>query len=171
MKRIQLPNPCFITLKGIVFFCLELHDLKPFKPKIFGGRTPPLPVTSTISKLPPHPYICVERLAIVQKTISYRQLTCMERRFKPYFCRMERITKPSFSVLFRFFFFFFLLVKNFRKVGPPPPDKNSSVRTWQLCRINMLVLLQVWMIALIRLPATSIFSISTSNHFVFCVRL
>ena len=72
MKRIQLPNPCFITLKGI--FCLELHDLKPFKPKIFWGRTP-LPVTSTISKLPRHPCVCVERLAIVQKTISYKQLT------------------------------------------------------------------------------------------------
>ena len=57
---------------GIFFFCLELHDLKPFKPKNFWGRTP-LPDTSTISKLPCHPCVCVERLAIVQRTIPSRQ--------------------------------------------------------------------------------------------------
>ena len=94
----------------------------------------------------------------------------MERRFKPYFCRMERTTKPSVFCLFQvffFFFFFFCLSKIFGKLDPPPPYKNSSIPAWQLCRINMLALLQVWMIALIRVPATSIFSISTSNHVVF----
>ena len=54
----------------------------------------------------------------------------MERRFKPYFCRMERTTKPSFFCPFLcfFFFFFFLLVKNFRKVGPLPWQKFLDPR-------------------------------------------
>ena len=106
-------------IKGhFLFFGLELQDLKPFKPKIFWVRTPPppaLPDTSTISKLPRYPCVCIERLAIVQKTISYRHLTCMERRFKQYFCRMFSL----FSVHFRFVFFF-RLSKMFGKFTPPP---------------------------------------------------
>ena len=37
-------QPLFYYFKGhFLLFCLELHDLKPFKPKIFWGRTPPPP--------------------------------------------------------------------------------------------------------------------------------
>ena len=34
-------QPLLYFFKRHFLFCLELHDLKPFKPKIFWGRTPP----------------------------------------------------------------------------------------------------------------------------------
>ena len=135
MKRIQLPNPCFITLKGIFFFCLELHDLKPFKPKIFWGRTIYNIKTTTSSVcLCREAYNCTKDHFL--PTINFY----MERRFKPYFCRMERTTKPSFSVVFRgFFFLFFSLVKNFRKVGSPPWQKILDPRLTALQNKHVII--------------------------------
>ena len=62
-------NPTFHPLllwKGIFkFTCLELHDLTPYKPKIFWGRSPrpppPLPIKFSVSKLPCHLCVYVER--------------------------------------------------------------------------------------------------------------
>ena len=117
--------------KGHFLFLSRISRFKTILAENLLGEDPP-PPPSHLQYQNYHVIrvFCVERLAIVQKTISYRQLTCMVGRFKPYFCRMERTTKTLFfSVLFSFFsfsffvsfFFCFACQKIFGKLDPPPP--------------------------------------------------
>ena len=58
------------------FSCLELHDFIPFKLEIFWRRTPaPIPNTFTLSNLPCHLCICVERDL---PCLTPRKQTCMQ---------------------------------------------------------------------------------------------
>ena len=89
---------------------------------------PPFPTihdTFTISKLPCHPCVCVQRLSIYRKPFPIENKLeckyCLESRFIPYFCRRERgkeQTKPSS---------FFLLVKKFPDSWTPPPPPRMKI--------------------------------------------
>ena len=86
MFSMELPYFLYISLiqinsnplrlwKSIFIFCLELHDFTSFKPKFFW-RTPssPFPYTFTISKLPCHMYVCVERVTLPKINLSGKSI-------------------------------------------------------------------------------------------------
>ena len=112
------------------FSCLE--DFKPYKPKIFYGRTPRPPPPPSTTHLRYQNYHVI-RVFVYRGFQLYRKpfpienklecKYCLESRFIPYFCRRERgkeQTKPSA---------FFLAYQKFPDSWtPPPPDENSWIR-------------------------------------------
>ena len=121
-KKSNFPSIVFMKGHFLLFFCLELHNFTPFKPKVFWGGSPnPLPLPDTFYNIKTTmTSVFVERGACNwTKDSDLPKIICMYIIVSKVDLNHTLAKGKDLPVFSPPSLFFFFACQNFPKVGPP----------------------------------------------------